>query len=363
MPSASTTPGMRLARVDAGSISGIVPLEASRYTLPLPLLLAYLKRLGVDSGSVRPNLATLTKLQSAQCDFVAYENLSMHQGVPTPPLEPVASVKRVVEGRRGGYCFLVVDAYAALLVSLGFVISLHVGGVGEDPLPDDKYGNHVVLLVHGLDGEGTVYVSDVGLGDGPGEPFALRPHRWHDAHGFAYALEHRGGPHDEWHFTHDPAGSFDGFCFRTATSCAGAHEFDSYHKFYWSNTRESGYHVAGCVIQRMSAEEGILTLRNCTLRRVLPASEGLAEPKKGVLLATVRSADEWYECARKRFHLPLDETLTPGERELLWSVASSHQRDWEYGEAQKRRRRERGVWLSALVLSMALVGVAWAKRR
>ena len=46
--------------------------------------------------------------------------------------------------------FVVVDAYAALLTTLGFAVSLHVGGVGEDPLPEDKWGNHVVLLVHGL---------------------------------------------------------------------------------------------------------------------------------------------------------------------------------------------------------------------
>lgn len=50
--------------------------------------------------------------------------------------------------RRGGYCFVLVDAFAALLTSLGFVVSLHTAGVGESPLAAEKWGNHIVLLVH-----------------------------------------------------------------------------------------------------------------------------------------------------------------------------------------------------------------------
>jgi len=220
MPPSGVTPGMARAAVARGSLSGIVPLDQSAYTLPASLLGLYLRRLGVDASKLAVDLTTLTMLQVAHVDRIAYENLSLHQrpgGTPSeqPELNPLASVMRVAAGGRGGYCFLLVDAYAALLCSLGFCVSLHVGGCGEDPLPDAKRGNHVVMLVH-LPGHPTPYISDVGLGDGPSAPFPLRPHTWHE-HGYTFALRDHGG--GEWRFVHDAVGSFDGFTVSLATSC------------------------------------------------------------------------------------------------------------------------------------------------
>ena len=219
MPPSGVTPGMARAAVARGSLSGIVPLDQSAYTLPASLLGLYLRRLGVDASKLAVDLTTLTMLQVAHVDRIAYENVSLHQGpggTPSeqPELSPLASVMRVAAGGRGGYCFLLVDAYAALLCSLGFCVSLHVGGCGEDPLPDAKRGNHVVMLVH-LPGHPTPYISDVGLGDGPSAPFPLRPHTWHE-HGYTFALRDHGG--GEWRFVHDAVGSFDGFTVSLATS-------------------------------------------------------------------------------------------------------------------------------------------------
>lgn len=220
---------MQAAAIERGAVDGIVPL--SEPTLPQPLVDSYLERLGVERSAVAvADLAALARLQSAHVDRIAYENVSLYSGpgstpTPMPVLDPVASATRIVGGR-GGYCFILVDAYAALLRSLGFKVSLHVSGVGEDPLPAAKWGNHVVLLAHFDDG--STYVSDVGLGDGPASPFALRAHTWSEG-GYTFALEERRAA--EWRFVHDATGSFDGFSVSLRTSCASVAELTSYHSF------------------------------------------------------------------------------------------------------------------------------------
>ncbi len=54
--------------------------------------------------------------------------------------------------RRGGYCFIVVSAFSALLQTLGFTVSLHTAFCGDedDPrfLSGDAWGDHVVLVAH-----------------------------------------------------------------------------------------------------------------------------------------------------------------------------------------------------------------------
>ena len=368
---------MDQAKVSRGSLDGIVPLDKMRYSLPPEIVDKYLHRLGVNRAAawITPDLKTLTLLQNAHADFIAYENLGMHQAEPPslPPLDPLASATRICEGRRGGYCFLLVDAYAALLTTLGFTVSLHVGGVGEDPLPENKWGNHVVLLVHGLP-EADYFVSDVGLGDGPPDPFPLRSvqfsisfpgsfsrplitdvGKWRDRLGYSYTLEERGI--DEYWFTHDPTGSFVGFGIRVGTSCAGAHEFQSYHEYLWTHG-ESGFRTAGTVLQRVSpgrhrpdedctsspADLGALTMRNATLKRCHPSLVGGEE-----VLATAKDMSEWLEMVRTTFFLPLDETLTEEEKAQLWSVIRAKQSEWE-----EKRKRER----AALLLPWKIAGVA-----
>jgi hypothetical protein len=83
---------------------------------------AYLHRLGVPRASVdganAGTLAALRTLQRAHIDRVCYENLDTQCGADfwpdAPPLDPRISAARVVSGR-GGYCFVIVDAYGALL--------------------------------------------------------------------------------------------------------------------------------------------------------------------------------------------------------------------------------------------------------
>ena len=52
---------------------------------------------------------------------------------------------------------------------------------------------------------------------------------------------------------------------------------------------QSHYRTAGAVLQRMSPAQGVLTLRNATLKRVHPSVGG----KQGAVLQTASSREQW----------------------------------------------------------------------
>ena len=108
MYSTMNADAMKAAAVPAGSLSGIVALDAERRRLPPELLSAYLERLGVNADAVQEQtLDTLELLQSAHCDRIAYENLDIHAAIgggplALPGLDPSTSAQRVAVGLRGG---------------------------------------------------------------------------------------------------------------------------------------------------------------------------------------------------------------------------------------------------------------------
>lgn len=61
----------------------------------------YLERLGLDAEP--PGVAALGRLHAAHVERVPYEALEITLGRPTP-LEPSASLARILRGR-GGYCY------------------------------------------------------------------------------------------------------------------------------------------------------------------------------------------------------------------------------------------------------------------
>ncbi|HZM83843.1 MAG TPA: arylamine N-acetyltransferase [Candidatus Limnocylindrales bacterium] len=111
---------------------------------------AYLERIGAGRES------TLAELQHRHLLTVPFENLSIHLGEEIE-LEADSLVRKVVERRRGGFCYELNGAFATLLMGLGHHVELLQarvltdGGVG---IPYD----HMALRV---DGE---FLADVGYG-------------------------------------------------------------------------------------------------------------------------------------------------------------------------------------------------------
>src|SRR5487761_637721 len=64
---------------------------------------AYLERIRYD-GPLSPSAETLRCLHRAQASSIPFENLDLFLGRPIQ-LDPASLVGKLVDGRRGGYCY------------------------------------------------------------------------------------------------------------------------------------------------------------------------------------------------------------------------------------------------------------------
>ncbi|WP_369217253.1 arylamine N-acetyltransferase family protein [Streptomyces flavofungini] len=121
---------------------------------------AYLRRIGVERPD-SPSAHALQVLHAAHLRHVPFENLSIHLGEEIV-LTDEALVTKVVEARRGGFCYELNGAFAALLTSLGFEAALLQGRVyGEAGRPGIPF-DHLALRVRTEDGGD--WLADVGFG-------------------------------------------------------------------------------------------------------------------------------------------------------------------------------------------------------
>lgn len=167
------------------------------------ILERYLERVGHD-GPVSPDEATLQALHEAHLRTFPYENLDIQLGQPKVMAE-ARMAERMLDERRGGWCYEMNGVLSAALREIGFRVDRLGGAVARDVLGDDGIGNHMVLLVH-LD---RPMVADVGVGDGPLHAFPLEERTWSE-NGFEFALSRTD---DGWwrcrNHRHGLAPSFD----------------------------------------------------------------------------------------------------------------------------------------------------------
>jgi len=202
-----------------------------------------------------------------------------------------------------------VDAFAALLCSLGYQISLHTATCSEVPEPEVKWGDHVVLVAHLPEGP---FIADVGLGEGPRWPFKVEESSWTED-GFDFAMAHRGG--GEWRFENPVhvTGNMPGFAFDFGTSTDGFDDFVPFHEFFW-NSEESSYVKGPVFLHRKTTGKGVLSLFACTLRRSHPELPGGKE-----ILQVATTKDEWFKIVEDVFFMTLDD-LDDEEKTRLWEI-------------------------------------------
>jgi N-hydroxyarylamine O-acetyltransferase len=127
----------------------------------------YLQRINYH-GSIEPTAATLGELHRAHMLAVPFENLDIHLSRAIV-LEDERLYSKVVERRRGGFCYELNGAFAALLSELGFSVKKLAAGVAR---ADGSFGplfDHMALLVE-LEER---WLADVGFGDSFREPLRL----------------------------------------------------------------------------------------------------------------------------------------------------------------------------------------------
>ena len=130
---------------------------------------AYLERIGY-TGSARADSETLRALHRTHMLAVPFENLDIGLGRKIV-CDENAFIRKIVGQRRGGFCYEMNGAFAALLRELGFRVTLLSARVaGEDGSSSPDF-DHLTLRV-GLD---EPWLADVGVGDSFLEPLRMKP--------------------------------------------------------------------------------------------------------------------------------------------------------------------------------------------
>ncbi|MEP7047623.1 MAG: arylamine N-acetyltransferase [Ilumatobacteraceae bacterium] len=130
----------------------------------------YLQRIGMSAQTGAPTVDLLAGMQVAHLTRVPFENLSVyhHRCVRT---DVQWSYPKIVERRRGGWCFELNGCFGALLREVGFHVDYVSCQVWNDPGQWGPPFDHLGLIVH-LDGER--WFVDVGFGDNCLVPVAVR---------------------------------------------------------------------------------------------------------------------------------------------------------------------------------------------
>jgi len=128
---------------------------------------SYLDRISYF-GSTSPTIETLRAIHRAHMLTVPFENLDIALGRKIVVDEDV-TVYKVVELRRGGFCYELNGAFAALLRALGFNVTLLSARVAREKGGEGPEFDHLTLRVD-LD---EPWLADVGFGESFLEPLRL----------------------------------------------------------------------------------------------------------------------------------------------------------------------------------------------
>ncbi|MEV8548616.1 arylamine N-acetyltransferase [Streptomyces glaucescens] len=148
---------------------------------------AYLGRLGA-ARPARPSLDALRELHLRHLRTVPFENLSIHLGEPVV-LDEKRLLDKVVGARRGGFCYELNGAFAALLDALGFGVTLlaaRVHGPRGLGIPYD----HMALRVRTADAGD--WLADVGFGAHSHYPLSWRDRAEQDDPGGSFRIVEAG---------------------------------------------------------------------------------------------------------------------------------------------------------------------------
>src|SRR3954454_1991767 len=252
---------------------------------------AYLRRVQYD-GDLAPTYDTLVALHRAHLDAVPYENLGIMLG-RSPSVDPAASLARVGQVGRAGYCFHQNGCLELVLRELGFELSRRHGHVYAAEDDRETSLNHLVLVADGLptdDNPGGRWWVDVGLGDAFRDPVAVTVGR-HDQDGFRYEITDVRD--DGWSFRHDRAGTFTGI--EVSTRSTDRAVIEAAHASL--STPPGGQFTKLVVVQRRDAT-GIDTVRGCLWHRI--EVDGRTETE-------LASYDEWRAALTDGTRLPLDD--------------------------------------------------------
>ncbi|MFB6839436.1 arylamine N-acetyltransferase [Streptomyces sp. NPDC056361] len=237
---------------------------------------AYLARIGYEvgrDGEPAVDLRTLTALHRAHVRAIPFENLDVALGRRVP-LDLKSLQGKLVERRRGGYCYEQNSLFAAVLERIGFPVA------GRGARNRSRGGaltpvTHALLVVT-VDGE--QWLADVGFGwQGPLEPVPLRDGARVEQGGWTFGI----GVEDEGiHVLRSlrPQGWTDLYAFAPQTLYPGDFTVMNHYSSSHPQSRFLGQVVAqrpGPGVRRALVRDTLSTVRTdgATEERVVPVGD------------------------------------------------------------------------------------------
>jgi N-hydroxyarylamine O-acetyltransferase len=114
----------------------------------------------------------LRRLHCAHLLSVPFENLDISLGREIV-LDEIRFFEKIIQQRRGGFCYELNGLFAALLRELGFHVTLLSGRVAGKEARFSREFDHLALLVQDPKQQDVHWLADVGFGDGFEEPLQL----------------------------------------------------------------------------------------------------------------------------------------------------------------------------------------------
>ena len=256
----------------------------------------YLERIGYG-GPLSLTRMTLHNLHRAHLLAIPFENLDV-QMRERRPFTIEAAYEKIVEERRGGWCYEMNGVFAWVLRQLGFKVDLVAGAVNRNKNGDKALMNHLALIVH-LE---KPYLADVGFGNGMLGPTPLREGPFDDGR-FQFRLTREG----EWWRFHNHRHNGQSYDFTEHP-----HEYrDFEHKARMLATTAESPFVQNLVVGKLT-DDGLITLTNAALQDY--SNKQIAEE-------TAPNAAELARILHDYFNLRVDNI------EALWNRVSSQQKN------------------------------------
>lgn len=263
-------------------------------------LARYLERIGHGS-EVRPDLATLRSLHRAHVTAIPFEALDVQLGV-VPSFELDSIFDKLVERRRGGWCYEMNGLFGAVLESIGFDVTRLSCGVMRQDGGEERMGTHLALLVE-CDGQ---WLCDVGFGGSLLEPLALAPGEREDA---PYTVSFEQTEDGYWRFTERAETPFS-YDFLAEP----AHEALLTERRDWQSTDQTSNFTLNFVAMKRR-QDGQLVLRGRVLTERGPG---------GTAARTIADADEFVSTLAEVFGIQ-----EPRARDIWPRIVARHRELFE----------------------------------
>ena len=268
-------------------------------------LYATLARLGLSPERPAPTLENLDRLIVAALHHLPFENLDVLLDKAIQ-IEPEAVFAKVVEHKRGGYCFELNSLFARLLSSLDYRVTLLVARVrwglpADAPLTPQT---HLLLRIDLPEGP---HLVDIGFG-GPASPKAL-------------PLRVNQEPPGGWRIN-GSAGEELEMATRSASGWQTLYRF-TLEPQHWADYGMRNWYTStypqsvfrNSLRVALSEDGARLSLFNCQFSR--RGADGEVEQR------SIESADELLDVLRERFHLQPSATDVPALRRRLAQLLES----------------------------------------